>query len=136
MQTPVIEPEPVAMQPAVAVTTTRSGRQVKAPQRYEPQEVPVDDYTDSEYDSEAALSEDDDDISSEATSSDESEEEEDSDLEGFIVDDDEVDEPEESEIEEPEVEDGLSSSEEDDLDDDMEGLLPDSDSDTGMDLDP
>ena len=68
-------------------TTTRSGRKVKKPERWEPQEECTDDFGADEYDSD-----DDSDVSSVVSyESDEDvsdEDDEGSDLEDFIVDDD------------------------------------------------
>lgn len=74
-------------------TRTRSGRKVKAPERWEPKEECVDDFRDDEYDSDDGS-----DVSSIVSYDSEEEEEEDddgSDLEDFIVDDDEEEEVEE-----------------------------------------
>lgn len=61
--------------------TTRSGRSVKPPERWFPQEECIDDFKPDEYDSDAES-----DVSSTLSISDE-EEDGDEDLEGFIVDD-------------------------------------------------
>lgn len=67
------------------VITTRSGRCVKPPQRYEPEEVPIDDYDEGDYDDTDDDTDDsDDDISDEGS-------DDGSDLDDFIVDDDDED---------------------------------------------
>lgn len=69
------------------VTRTRSGRTVKAPERYTPQEVCEDDYADEDYDTEESgsvsseVSYDTEDISSESDA------DEEGNLAGFIVED-------------------------------------------------
>jgi hypothetical protein len=69
------------------VTRTRSGRTVKAPERYTPQEVCEDDYADDDYDSQESgsvsseVSYDTEDISSESDA------DEEGNLAGFIVED-------------------------------------------------
>ena len=69
------------------VTRTRSGRTVKAPERYTPQEVCEDDYADDDYDTEESgsvsseVSYDTEDISSESDA------DEEGNLAGFIVED-------------------------------------------------
>lgn len=69
------------------VTRTRSGRVVKAPERYTPQEVCEDDYADDDYDSDESgtvsseVSYDTEDISSESDADDEGN------LAGFVVED-------------------------------------------------
>ena len=69
------------------VTRTRSGRAVKAPERYTPQEVCEDDYADDDYDSQESgsvsseVSYDTEDISSESDA------DEEGNLAGFIVED-------------------------------------------------
>ena len=69
------------------VTRTRSGRAVKAPERYTPQEVCEDDYADDDYDTEESgsvsseVSYDTEDISSESDA------DEEGNLAGFIVED-------------------------------------------------
>jgi hypothetical protein len=83
----------------VTVTvTTRSGRQVKKPDVYTPAEVVlVDDFNQSEYDSDDSGG---DSIDSESGSdSDSSEEGSDSEMKDFIVDDDDEDEEDEDEEE-------------------------------------
>jgi len=77
-------PEVTASKP---VTRTRSGRAVKAPERYTPQEVCEDDYADDDYDSQESgsvsseVSYDTEDISSESDA------DEEGNLAGFIVED-------------------------------------------------
>ena len=77
-------PEVTASEP---VTRTRSGRAVKAPVRYTPQEVCEDDYADEDYDTEESgsvsseVSYDTEDISSESDA------DVDGNLEGFVVED-------------------------------------------------
>lgn len=66
--------------------TTRSGRNVKPPERYEPQEICEDDYGDDEYDTDDLDT--DSDIEDETDSESGSDEDEDDDLDGFVVDDD------------------------------------------------
>lgn len=83
----------------------RSSRTPRAPQRYSPEETPVDDYSDSEYDSdyEASLSSNDSERSEDSTSGDES-----------FIDDTIVYEPgAEPEVEEPELGDSDMETEED-----------------------
>lgn len=69
------------------MTRTRSGRTVKAPERYTPQEVCEDDYADDDYDSNESgsvsseVSYDTEDISSESDA------DEEGNLEGFVVED-------------------------------------------------
>ena len=69
------------------MTRTRSGRTVKAPERYTPQEVCEDDYADEDYDTEESgsvsseVSYDTEDISSESDA------DEEGNLAGFIVED-------------------------------------------------
>ena len=62
---------------------TRSGRNVKPPERYEPHEICDDDYGDDEYDTDDLEIDDDTDIDDS-----ESDDDEDDDLDGFVVDDD------------------------------------------------
>lgn len=65
---------------------TRSGRNVKPPERYEPNEICNDDYDDDEYDTDMVT---DSDIEDESESDSDSESgDEDDDLDGFVVDDD------------------------------------------------
>jgi len=64
-------------------TRTRSGRVVKKPEIYTPDEVVEDDFSESEYDS------DDDGSDIESIRTDESEQEDEDDLDDFIVPDDE-----------------------------------------------
>jgi hypothetical protein len=77
-------PEVTGNKPA---TRTRSGRAVKAPERYTPQEVCDDDYADEDYDSDESsiksseLSYDTEDISSESDA------DEEGNLAGFVVED-------------------------------------------------
>lgn len=90
--------------------TTRSGRVIKKPDRYEPVEQVTDDFSDSEYDSECSDDSDCDSIMTESTvfSYGEDEEDDEGNLKGFVVDSDEEEEepeePEESEEEESDVE--------------------------------
>ena len=65
-------------------TRTRSGRTIKKPERWEPEEEVMDDFGVDEYDSDDGS-----DVSSTISLSDDDEEDED--LDGFIVDDEEVD---------------------------------------------
>lgn len=83
--------------------TTRSGRIIKKPDRYEPVEQVTDDFSDSEYDSE--FSDDDSDCESIVTESTmlSDDEDENGNLKGFVVDSDEESDPEEEEEEEEEV---------------------------------
>ena len=66
-------------------TRTRSGRTIKKPERWEPEEEVVDDFGADEYDSDDGS-----DVSSTLSLSDDEEDEEDEDLDGFIVEDEEV----------------------------------------------
>ena len=70
---------------------TRSGRAVKKPERYEPVEIPEDDYNDdddiSEYESEEE-SEGDECLSDDESESEEEDADENGNLKGFIVSDD------------------------------------------------
>lgn len=65
-------------------TVTRSGRKIKKPDRWEPEEDVIDDFNDDEYDTDDGS-----DVSSIVSYSDE---DEDSDVDSFIVDDDDIDE--------------------------------------------
>ena len=79
--------------PALPQLRTRSGRTVKAPERYSPQEVCDDDYAPDEYDSdESSLHTSDDDCDTDDISS-ESDADEDGNLAGFVVksDDEDID---------------------------------------------
>ena len=69
------------------VYTTRSGRQIKKPVRYEPKEICVDDYSDDDDEGEDILSESE-------CSSDEDDDDADNDgnLKGFVVTDEDEDE--------------------------------------------
>jgi len=84
--------------------TTRSGRTIKKPERYEPVEQVTDDFSDSAYDSE--FSDDDSDCESIVTESTmlSDDEDENGNLKGFVVDSDEESDPEEEEEEEEEEE--------------------------------
>jgi hypothetical protein len=86
--------------------TTRSGRNVNKPERYEPVEQVTDDFSDSEYDSECSYDSDCGSIISESTmfSDDVSDDEdEEGNLKGFVVDSDEEESEEEEEEESEEV---------------------------------
>jgi hypothetical protein len=81
-------PEPTSQTPNPTASRTRSGRVVKAPERYTPVEVCDDDFTEADYDSDAELS----DVSSEASYdseevSSESDADENGNLDGFVVED-------------------------------------------------
>lgn len=87
---PTVQEQPSAntsQTPKVTVNKTRSGRTVKAPERYTPQEVCDDDYATEDYDSDESsirsseVSYDTEDISSESDA------DEDGNLAGFIVED-------------------------------------------------
>jgi len=71
--------------------TTRSGRTIKKPELYTPQEVPEDDFKPDEYDDDN----DDDDVEEDDEDEDEEDEDEDADekgnLKGFIIEDEESD---------------------------------------------
>ena len=71
-------------------TTTRSGRKIKKPDRWEPKEECEDDFGAGDYDTDVDCS----DVSSEVSydSDEETDEDDGSDLDDFIVDDDECDE--------------------------------------------
>lgn len=67
--------------------TTRSGRQIKKPVRYEPKEICVDDYSDDDEEGEDILSE------SECSSDDDTDDaDNDGNLKGFVVSDEDEDE--------------------------------------------
>lgn len=71
--------------------TTRSGRQVKKPERYEPVEVPIDDFSDGDVSddfSDEDIEESDFDSESESESDDDDADEH-GNLKGFVVSDDE-----------------------------------------------
>jgi len=78
--------------------TTRSGRTVKKPELYTPQEIPEDDFKPDEYDDD---DEDDDDVDIEDEEDEEEDEDEDADekgnLKGFVVEDSEDDDGDEEE---------------------------------------
>ncbi len=95
---------------------TRSGRLVKKPQLYTPEEIPVDDYTDYEYDTQEEFSGDESDDYCETDSEEEEDDPEDMDengnLKGFVVDSDEESCSSESEEDlfDEEEEEGMSES--------------------------
>jgi hypothetical protein len=62
--------------------TTRSGRQIKKPERYEPEEICEDDYEDEEEEAEDILSSDE-----SESESDEEDADENGNLKGFVVSD-------------------------------------------------
>lgn len=62
--------------------TTRSGRQIKKPERYEPKEICEDDYEDEEEEAEDILSSDE-----SESESDEEDADENGNLKGFVVSD-------------------------------------------------
>jgi hypothetical protein len=81
------EQQSTDISPTPEVTRTRSGRVVKAPERYTPQEVCEDDYADDDYDSHESGS-----VSSEVSYdtediSNESDADADGNLNGFVVED-------------------------------------------------
>jgi hypothetical protein len=80
-------------------TTTRSGRVSKPPKRYEPVEIPVDDYATDDYDTELNedVESDDDDDDDEELSDDDSDADEDGNLDGFVVPDKSESDDEDSE---------------------------------------
>lgn len=82
--------------------TTRSGRIIKKPDRYEPVEQVTDDFSDSAYDSEFSDDSDCESIVTESTMLSD-DEDENGNLKGFVVDSDEESDPEEEEEEEEEV---------------------------------
>lgn len=69
------------------IKTTRSGRIVKKPDRYEPVEIPEDDYEDDD-DISDCESEDDECLSEDESESEEEDADEDGNLKGFVVCDD------------------------------------------------
>lgn len=72
--------------------TTRSGRQVKKPERYEPVEVPVDDFSDGDVSDDFSDEDiEESDFESESESDDDDADEH-GNLKGFVVSDDEDDE--------------------------------------------
>ena len=78
------------------MTTTRSGRVVKKPERYEPVEIPEDDYNDdgdiSECESEEESEDEGDEcLSDEESESDDEDADENGNLKGFVVSDDDDD---------------------------------------------
>ena len=90
MEAQSVTPEPISQtpNPTVSSRTTRSGRIVKAPERYTPVETCDDDFTEADYDSDVELS----DVSSEASYdsdevSSESDADENGNLDGFVVED-------------------------------------------------
>ena len=93
---------------ALVYTVTRSGRQVKIPERYEPVEIPLDDFRDDEYtdtDSEDKMSINSDDTDDTFNPAADSEDDEfiDDDEESEMSDDDTVCDSDDSEAEEEEV---------------------------------
>ena len=71
--------------------TTRSGRHVKKPELYEPNEICVDDYKHEESESESEEGEDNIFSSDEESESDEEDADNNGNLKGFVVDSDEED---------------------------------------------
>jgi ribonuclease E len=71
--------------------TTRSGRVIKKPVLYEPQEIPEDDFKPDEYD-EDTETDDDDDIEDDDDDDDDEDADENGNLKDFVVEDDEDEE--------------------------------------------
>ena len=71
--------------------TTRSGRTIKKPEKWEPEEIPEDDFENEDYDDDFEEEDDDDDDDEDEEDDDDEEDEEDDDdvgsLKDFIVDD-------------------------------------------------
>lgn len=82
------------------ITTTRSGRIIKKPERYEPVEQITDDFSDSDYDSEESDFSDVDSICTESTRF-EDDVDEDGNLGGFVTDGSESESESEEEEEPP-----------------------------------
>ena len=109
----------------VAARRTRFGRALKAPVRYEPEEMPLDDRSDCEPEDCEDL------CTSSAAESSSGDDDEDSSLDGFIVKDDEVEDgPEAQSRFESSDEDDIEDEEADDTDRDFDDLVQDVDMDT------
>ena len=102
---------------------TRSGRLIRKPERWEPKEIPIDDYSDdSEEEGDAAEG-----VGSETEEEESEDESHDSELEDFLADDDEVD-YEGSEEEEEEVDTDWSEDDgEEEVEDMEEGAISEPD---------